>query len=196
VRTRNGYTLLEVMLVAAIAVVLLGVAFPYLSSTLAGKDGLAGKPGQLAAIDKIKGQLAEARSHAMEEGRPYRFGIVLGKGNYRFAPDSDEFWGGQGGASTSASGEKHVVVAGALPSGTCFCDAEEAPSKSSGNQGHDALTFDEPDRVAAGSYQALVTFLPDGTVSVDGKIGVKTSGAKLVVLSLKAFMACVATQEE
>jgi prepilin-type N-terminal cleavage/methylation domain-containing protein len=193
---RKGYTLLEVMLVAAIGVVLAGIGYPYLSSSLSGKDSLAGKPGQLAAIDQIKGKLAEARAHAMEEGRPYRFGIVPGKGNYRFAPDTDDFWGQGGSAASSADGQKHIVVAGALASGACFCDPDSAPSNSSGNHGRDELTSDEPDRVSAGSYQALVTFLPDGTARDDGKIGVKTDGAKLVVVSLKALTGFVVSQEE
>jgi len=196
-KPRKGYTLLELMLVAAIGIVIAGIGYPYLSSSLSGKDSLAGKPGQLAAIDQIKGRLAEARFHAMEEGRPYRFGVVLGKGNYRFAPDSDDFWG-QGGSSASSpgSGGKQIVVAGALASGVCFCDPESAPSNSSGGQGHHERTFDEPEGVSASSYQSLVTFLPDGTVRDDGKIGVKTEGAKLVVVSLKALTGFVASQEE
>jgi prepilin-type N-terminal cleavage/methylation domain-containing protein len=193
-KPRKGYTLLEVVLVSAIAVVLVAIAYPSLNG-LSGKDGLTGKRGQKAAVDQVKGKLAEARALAMEEGRAYRFAILPGKGNYRFAPDSDDFWG-QGGASSPAShGEKELVVAGALPHGTCFCDPEATP-KSSRNGREDEPTSDEPDKVSASSYQLLVTFLPDGTVRDDGKIGVKTVGAALVVLKLKALTGVVTTQEE
>jgi Tfp pilus assembly protein FimT len=193
-KLRKGYTLLELLLVGAIGVVMLGIAYPCLNC-LSGGDGMTGKRGQQAAIDQVKSRLAEARAQAMKEGLPYRFAVMPGKGNYRFAPDADEFWG-QGGSHSSSDGERNIVVAGALPHGACFCDPSEACSKSSASQGHDEPTSDEPDKVSAGSYQALVTFLPDGTVRDDGKIGVKAEGAGLVVVSLKALTGYVVSQEE
>jgi Tfp pilus assembly protein FimT len=184
--------LLELVLVAAIGLVLLAISYPAMSG-LAGNSGLTGKRGQKAALDQVKSKLAEARAHAMEEGRPYRVAIVPGKGNYRLAPDSDDFWG-KGGSATSAShGETQLMVVGALPQGTCFCDPETAPKSS---QSSDAPTFDEPEKVPTSSYQTLVTFLPDGTVRDDGKIGVKTIGAKLVVVKLQALTGVVTTLED
>jgi prepilin-type N-terminal cleavage/methylation domain-containing protein len=191
-KPRNGYTLLELILVCAIGVVLVAIAYPSLNG-LAGHEGMTGKRGQKAATDQLKNKLAEARAQAMEEGRAYRFAIVVGKGNYRFAPDSDDFWGQGGSTSTAASGEKQLVVAGALPQGSMFCDCEDS---SCACPKENEPTFDDPAKVSSGSYKALVTFLPDGTARDDGKIGVKTIGAHLAVLKLQALTGVVTTLED
>src|SRR5262249_49163156 len=124
-KTRSAYTLLELVLVCAITAILATMAYPLLSGMLYGKDGLSGKPGQQAALDKVRSRLAEARARAMNEGRPYRVAIVPNKGNIRVAPDSDEFWGGGGGDS-----KKGTVLAGALPSGSHFCSPSGAAGSS------------------------------------------------------------------
>jgi prepilin-type N-terminal cleavage/methylation domain-containing protein len=167
-KTRRGYTLFEMLLVLAILVILAAVAYPFIANGLTGKDGLTGKRGQEAALDTFRSAVAKARERAMTEGRPYRVSIMPNKGNYRIAPDTDEFWG-QGNGSSSAN---VPVVSGALPEGSVFCDPEAAGSAVSRNQETSVPTA----QASPTSFQPLVTFLPDGTAQDNGQIALKTVG--------------------
>jgi Tfp pilus assembly protein FimT len=176
------------VLVVAMVAILAAMAYPSLNG-LVGKDGLSGKPGQTAALDEVRGKLAVAKARAREDGRPYRFAVLPGKGNYRIAPDSDEFWG-QGSSSDTASGHgpKPLVFAGALPPGSLFSEANAAIRAADGN------TYTDPQQVSPGSYQTLVTFLPDGTARDNGQIAVSTVEAQPVVVKVLALTGNVITQ--
>jgi prepilin-type N-terminal cleavage/methylation domain-containing protein len=189
VRKRRGaFSLFEILLVIAIVVILAALAYPSLNGWVTGGKGLTGKPGQVGALDEVRGKLADARARAMEEGRPYRFAVMPGKGNYRIAPDDDESWG-QGGGAEGGSGRKPLVFAGALPPGSLFSDPHAVtPATDS----HTALP---PEQVSPGSYQTLVTFLADGTARDNGQIAVSTVGApRAVVLTIQALTGNVTTQ--
>jgi hypothetical protein len=174
---------MELVLVCAMMVVVASMAYPLLG-TLSGPDGLTGKPGQKAALDVLRSKLADARSRAMREGKAYRVAVVPKKGNYRVAPDSDDFWSGPG------EGSSGTVVAGALPHGSCFCAADgSADSCPTEN------TAQEPEQVDPASYQKLVTFLPNGTATEEGKIGVKVVDALRVIVTVHADTGVVTTQE-
>src|SRR5215831_16602595 len=88
---RRGFTLFEIILVMAVLVILAGLSYPSL-------ENMYGYYRVQAAADTLRGNWAEARTRAMEEGRPYRFAAVLGKGNFRVAPDGAEFWSGSDAA--------------------------------------------------------------------------------------------------
>jgi prepilin-type N-terminal cleavage/methylation domain-containing protein len=193
-KPRGAYTLFELVMVLAIVVILAAMAYPTLNG-MVGNKGLSGKPGVKAALDEIRGKLAEAKARAAEDGRPYRFGIVPGTGNYRIAPDSDEFWGGSGGSTSSSNsrGKKPLVRAGALPAGSRFCKSENASCPGCCSDGN---TSQAPDQVAPTSYEGLVTFLPDGTAKADGRITLVTDEARPVILQIQASMGNVITQEE
>src|SRR5438874_4807621 len=92
---RSGYTLLELMLVLAIIVVMAAIAYP--SAT-----AMYGHLRLSQAADAVRAAWAEARAHAIDEGRPYRFAIIPDQGNYRVAPDSPEFWGSSSQEQASA----------------------------------------------------------------------------------------------
>jgi Tfp pilus assembly protein FimT len=185
-QTRPAHTVLEVLLVGAIMVVLATLAYPLVSNMLHGKDGMTGKPGQQAALDKVRGRLAEARARAMNEGRPYRVAVVPNRGKIRVAPDSDEFWGGAGGSQ----GGK--VLAGSLPSGSMFCSPDGAGAGSCPDIEDGSSDADD---VSPSSYQNIVTFLPDGTAREDGSIGVQTAGAGRVIVRVQAGTSIVSVQE-
>src|SRR5262252_3738325 len=84
---RRAFTLLEMILVLTIVVILLSLAYPSFTS-MQRQYRLEG------AADAAKAGMASARAQAIEEGRPYRFAIVPGKGNFRVAPDSPAYWSG------------------------------------------------------------------------------------------------------
>ena len=65
---RAGYTLIELLVVIAV-IVILGAA---ISTTLTGQEG---NTKVKAAADDVTGEIAMARSHAMEEGRNYRLSM-------------------------------------------------------------------------------------------------------------------------
>src|SRR5438094_136142 len=54
-----------------------------------------------AAADQVRAAWAEARTHAVNEGRPYRFSIVPNKRNFRVAPVGSNYWSGRGDGATN-----------------------------------------------------------------------------------------------
>jgi prepilin-type N-terminal cleavage/methylation domain-containing protein len=83
-RTRRGYSLFELLVVLMILLLLAAAVLPSLA-------GLRNGPRQRAAADAIRGELAIARSRAMEEGRPYRVAISQDGARIRRAPDDTNF---------------------------------------------------------------------------------------------------------
>jgi hypothetical protein len=112
--------------------------------------------------------------------------VVLNKGNYRVAPDSEEFWSGG-----SDGNHKEGVIAGCLPHGSCFCSSDGSGDAVSPSEGQTSSS----EQVSSGSYETVVTFRPDGTAQDSGQIGVKTVGAKRVVVKIKADTGIISTQE-
>ena len=111
-RRRRAVTLLELMLVAAIMLMFAALSYPTLAAMYA-DIRLQG------ASDAVRAAWSEAQAHAVDEGRAYRFAIVPGKGNYRVAPDSDEFWEGSGNSATTDSDNPPYILEGALPKAWC-----------------------------------------------------------------------------
>src|SRR6516164_8495476 len=87
---RSGFTLFELVLVMVLLVIVGALSYPSLSSMYGGFK-------VTAAADEVRSAWAQARAHAINEGTPYRFAVVPGKGNYRIAPDVESYWAGQGG---------------------------------------------------------------------------------------------------
>ena len=85
--TRSAFTLLEIILVMGMIVVVMAIAAPSVSNFYKGEK-------LLAATDGVRGAIAETRVHAIDQGLAYRFAVVPGRGNFRFAPDSQEYWTG------------------------------------------------------------------------------------------------------
>src|ERR1700730_18183570 len=78
---RPGFTLMEVVLVAALLAIVAGITSPVVTSMYAHEK-------VKAAADSVRGSMANARSRAVTEGRRYKLAIVRNKGNFRIAPDS------------------------------------------------------------------------------------------------------------
>jgi prepilin-type N-terminal cleavage/methylation domain-containing protein len=183
VRSRSGYTLLELVVVLALVVALATLAYPSL-------EAMYGDYRLTAATDQVRAGWAEARARSLEEGRPYRFAIVPNQGNYRIAPDSGEFWSG---GETPASEDPTVlplVLENALPKGVRFATAETL-------QGGLPLSGDTvlpPGSVDPGSWTPLVTFLPDGTTAENVEVIFHGRGARPVALRLRALTGVVTVQ--
>src|SRR5438270_12733665 len=91
-RRRPGVTLIEMLLVVAILIALAAIAYPTLSA-------MYGDVKVKAAADEVRAAWTEARAHAIEDGRPYRFAVQPGTAKFRVAPVADGVWDGSGGGS-------------------------------------------------------------------------------------------------
>src|SRR5215207_2493825 len=116
---RRGFTLLEVTLVMAVIVLMAAIALPSI-------EVMYGDVRLTAAADQIRGTWANARTKAIEEGRPYRF-AVQPDGKFRIAPDAGDFWTGGGGTPTDNTEANDpdappLILEDALPKGVLFGD--------------------------------------------------------------------------
>ncbi len=148
---RRGYTLVEVTLVLALMVIMGAVAYPSIEAMSAGVK-------VEGASDSVRAAWSEAQAHAVNEGRPYRFAVVPGKGNYRIAPDSDSYFSGSPPAR-SGPDDQTVVVSGLLPKGMVFPNADGTVPSVGGNED----TQLPEDGIGQGQWATVAVFLPDGT---------------------------------
>jgi len=182
---RPAYTLLELMLVLAIMALLAALAYPSL-------DSMYNDFKVASAADKIQAAMAMGRLQAINEGRPYRLGVVPGKGNYRVAPDSSEFWAGNSASSSTDSTDQPVILQDALPKGVrlALSDADVSTDVMRA----DATSL-PPDSVDPSQYQAIATFLPDGTSRDDVRIVFSAKGAQSLVITLRGITGAVTVRQ-
>jgi hypothetical protein len=114
-------------------------------------------------------------SHAVEEGRAYRFSLVPGKDKFRVAPDTADQWGGDGmGADpTDASDAPPFILEGALPKHVTFGASDAAPGD---------------------GYVTTAVFLPDGTAQADAEVTLVSEGSRPARLRLRGLTAVVSLQ--
>lgn len=168
-RMRSGYTLLELVLVLALIVIVMAIAFPSL-------DSMYGYYRVSAAADTVRAAWALARSHAIEEGRAYRFSIVPGGSSFKVAPDSDAYWSGDSPpAENNQGGEPPLVQQESLPEGVTFADPKNPTTPSADGA------------PAGGDFQTIATFLPDGTALDDVSIAFQSRGTRSLVLQLRGL---------
>jgi len=178
-KRRFGYTLLELAIVVAIIAIVAAAAYPSL-------QGMYDDLQLTSSVDQVRATWASARVRAIEEGRPYRFAVVPGKGNFRVAPDTSDFWAGGGNSSTgSDSTDKPAVFEDKLAKGVAFAIADSAALS-----GGDDTTL-PVGSVDIGQYTSVATFLPDGTSRDDVRIIFSKKGVRPVVLRLRGITGAV-----
>jgi prepilin-type N-terminal cleavage/methylation domain-containing protein len=155
---RHGFTLFELVLVCALLVILAAILIPNL-------DYMYADTRVTAAADMVKGRLAEALSHAIEEGRPYRFEIIDAT-HCRVIADSGEV--GQSNNNGNGNG-----------AGAGDADNEDTLPKN--------VSFDLSNVGDNGGVK--VVFLPDGTTRDDAEICLTSPGAQRMTLKLRALTA-------
>jgi type II secretory pathway pseudopilin PulG len=135
---RAGYTLFELVVVVALVVLVASLSFPYFLTLMA--DARIE-----AAGDMIRARMADARSMALEQGRPYRFGFLPGTGKFQVAPDDSSDWD----SVQDGEDERDDLIRGQLPEGVIFVtDAGALRSGSAPGQGN--------------GWQLGGVFLPEG----------------------------------
>lgn len=180
---RRGYTLLELLLVLALILLLAVIAYPSL-------DAMSGDLKLVSAADQVRAAWTQARTRAVNEGRPYRFALVPGKGNYRLAPDAPEFWSGDGAqaADSTENTEKPLVLERCVTNGVRF-NLQDASTPLELDAGDDS--FLPPGSVELNKYLPIVTFSPDGTSREDVNIVFSLKGARPILLRLRGLTGAV-----
>jgi prepilin-type N-terminal cleavage/methylation domain-containing protein len=178
---RRGYTLMEIVLTMAIMVMLAALGYPTI-------DSLYTNVKVEAASDAVRAAWAEAQAHAVNEGRAYRFAVVPGKGNFRIAPDSSDFWTGST-PSQNDPDNPFVVDCKALPTGIVFTmDGSSPPPVGSSD------TALPEDGVDPGQWHTAAVFLPDGTAQEDADITFQLDGTRPITIHLRALTGVVTVQ--
>jgi len=180
-RLRRAFTLTEILVVVAVMAVIVVLTVPTLHE-MYGDYVIEG------AADAVRGSWADARAHAMNESRPYRFAFVPGKGNFRVAPDSADFWNGGDGSAQANDSTPPWVFQEALPRGVRFADGDSPLPPDDGGD-----TSLASDGVGSEAWVPIVTFLPDGTASQDVEVMFQSRSGRQVVLKLRSMTGSVTT---
>jgi len=188
---RRGYTLFEMIVVVALICLLAGLATPPI---LAMYDDYRLQ----AAVDEVAGRWSAIRARAITEGRPYRFSIQSGSGDFRVGPDASEFWsGGDSPAATGAGNQAPLVAQDSLPKGIQFVlgDAGD-PSSAGAPAASDAGASDAgaPSDSGSDGWTTVAVFLPDGTAQQDANISLQTKESGPVVIHLRGLTGEVSTR--
>jgi prepilin-type N-terminal cleavage/methylation domain-containing protein len=172
VQPRKAYTLLELICVVAIIAIMAGLAYPTVT-------GMYGHYRLRAASDGVRAGWVRARAHAVEEGQRYRFAVVHGKGNFRIAPDSPEYWSGSLPAFDPDN--PPLVLEDALPNGIRFSlDKNAQPS-------HDGDSSFPVGEVESSQWASAAFFEADGSAQEDVEIAFHSAGNRPVILKLRAM---------
>jgi type II secretory pathway pseudopilin PulG len=181
-RTRRpAYTLFELIVVLAIIVVAGAIVIPSMAA-------MSPYYKVNGAADMVRAAWAEARAHAMEQGRPYRFSVEHGGSFFRVAPDRDDYWSSGSGPSDDPDGPGFILEK-PLPGGVRFALNGEAPPASSSvaDQGKDE------NRKPSGNWDTVCVFLFDGTAKQDVKVVFQVRGARPVMLQLRGLTGAATT---
>jgi hypothetical protein len=182
---RRATTLFELILVLAILVIVASLSVPSLGS-MYGYYKING------AVDSVRSAWADARAHAIEEGRPYRFSVQPDGRAFRVAPDQDDYWPGQGSADDPQG--HGAVIEHSLPTGVRFAVGDAGGGQAPAAEPERYDLEEEP--VKGGSWSTTVVFLPDGTAREDVRIRFDVKGTRPMTLQLRGLTGDVSVETE
>jgi len=177
---RRAYTLMEILLVMAVMVMFAAIGYPAIDNFYSGVK-------VEAASDAVRAAWSEAQAHAVNEGRPYRFAVVPGKGNYRVAPDGSDYWSG-GTPPQSDADNPAIVLENSLPKGIVFTTEGGMAGPSNGE------TSLPDNGVSSGQWTTTAVFLPDGTAQDDVEITLQMDGSRPTTICLRSLTGAVTVQ--
>ncbi len=160
---RDGYTLLELLLVMAIILITASLAVPAI-------EGMMTDSRMKAARDMVRARWADVRGQAMKEGRPYVFGVVDGTGKFIVEPEDDN--------APSNTNDKPFKIEGVLPETVAFAVSQS--NVGSSNSGH-----------STSGYQPIVVYLADGTARDDVSLMFGKENGSLMGLKVRALTGSV-----
>jgi type II secretory pathway pseudopilin PulG len=168
---RSGYSLFEVALVMTLLVLAGILALPFIQPMLAGNN-------LQAASDMLRARWTEMRSRALADGRPYRFAIKDNTGNFKIAPDGEEFWGDAGTGGSNAAPMSDIppwVIQEQLPGQVLFLKAGTIGTGSDPSVGGSS----------SGGWTTVFVFLPNGTAHEDVQVTFGMAGSRSLALKLR-----------
>jgi len=168
---RQGFTLLELLLVLAIVVIISALVVPAVENMYAEVRLQAG-------ADNLRSRLAEARARAISEQRPYRFAVKPNSSDYRLAPDASDQWGEtppQPEAPTEDGlSVPPLVVEDSLP------DHIEFQFSAGSDAGK-----------SSGGWSKVVTFQPDGSCDDDRTIRLDLENCRPIEINIRQLTGSV-----
>jgi type II secretory pathway pseudopilin PulG len=183
-RSRSGFTLFELLLVCAVVIVLGAMIAPSI-------NGMYSNYRAAASADQVRAAWAEARTHAMNEGRPYRFCVKPNTGEFRVAPDASPYWAGND--SLQADDDPNnppLIKEDTLPKPKVFTfkTDDQAPLDPIASAAGQTSSVGRSD----GVWTTIAIFLPDGTAQDDVKsLELGETGTKPTILRLRALTGVV-----
>jgi hypothetical protein len=135
---------MEMLLVLAIVVLAAAISVPLIGYLL-------GDSRLTAAGDLVRGKLAEARAHAVEDSQPWRLAYIPNTGVFQLAPDDSPEW------ETTATDltEKEGLVRDELPKDIVFALT------------HDDIMGQQQALSPGVGWQTIAIFMPDGSAQDD-----------------------------
>jgi Tfp pilus assembly protein FimT len=156
---------MELIVVLALIVIIAAISVPVMQTMLTDAS-------VTAAGDKVQELMAEARAHAMDDGRPWRVAYLPGTRVIQIAPDDSTEWGNTGQDEIA----KSDLIRALLPDKTYF-----GTSREDIQNGVDPPT-------SGRDWQVAAVFMPDGSALDDsftyfGKIGTAPLRVRLRALT-------------
>jgi prepilin-type N-terminal cleavage/methylation domain-containing protein len=185
-QVRPGFTLFELLLVCAV-VVILGVAvYPSI-------EEMYSSYRISASADQVRAAWAQARTHAMDEGRPYRFSIKPGTSEFRVAPDSSAYWSGSDEPQPDDDRTNPPLIKADEISKPILFHIDDQNTQTA----PDPLGIGTPSSVGQydGVWTTVAIFLPDGSAQDDVKIALQSAGSKPTTLRLRAITGVITIRE-
>src|SRR5262249_3142236 len=165
---RRAYTLFELLAVLTVLVILSAVAYPSL-------EALYGDYKVTAAVDSVRAAWAQGRAQAANESQAYRFAVSYNGSGFRVAPDTSDYWAGDGSAPLPTDPtNRPLILEGNLPKGITFTQSNSEPA----NPTPGTAAMLPQNNASSGSWSTVVTFRPDGTASQDVEMVFRARGAK------------------
>jgi len=121
----------------------------------------------------VRAQWAEARAHAIDQGVPYKFGVMMGQNKFRVAPDLAEFW--SGGDSSG----------GQLEEGTAYVHEDELQK---------GVQFTNASGGSSGDWQPVAIFMPNGECKEDAELTLGGQGYRPQLLKIRGLTGVVTIQ--
>jgi type II secretory pathway pseudopilin PulG len=169
---RPAHTLLEMILVLAVLVVVAAITIP-LARTMMADTRLT------AASDMVRARLADTRSMAMEQGRPFKMGYLANTGRFQIAPEDAPEWD----AVTDEDFDSDDVIRGSLPQDILFGASE------------DAFTGKGATASPGSSWETIAVFLPIGSARGDACICFGKTGLPPLRVRLRGLTGAVTAED-
>jgi hypothetical protein len=144
-----------------------------------------------ASADQVRAAWAQARMHAMDESRPYRFSVKPGTSEFRIAPDASPYWMGSDEPQPDDDRVNPPLIKTDEITKPIVFDILDSPQSTP----LDAISQQAPTSSVVGqvdgAWTTIAVFLPDGSARDDVKISLQSGGSKPTTLQLRALTGIV-----